>query len=150
MSPGIFQAESILDADEDDQLAAAIQASLKESTKSEAKKKPVITVSDDSDDDEDYDYFESFSAEASNSSFPNVPPKVDNKTDTSKDLFEPDDEDDDKEENNEQSWEKYLGDKGDPHSSIMIRFPDGNRVTKDIPCTSQFMVSYFEILFAYL
>ena len=43
-------------------------------------------------------------------------------------------------DNNEENWEKYLGDKDDAHSSIMIRFPDGNRVTKDIPCSSQFQV----------
>ena len=36
-----------------------------------------------------------------------------------------------------------MGDKDDAHSSIMIRFPDGNRVTKDIPCSSQFQVRIF-------
>ena len=39
------------------------------------------------------------------------------------------------------NWEIYLGSKEDPISSIMIRFPDGNRVTKEIPCSSQFLVS---------
>ena len=39
------------------------------------------------------------------------------------------------------SWEEYLGDQQDPLSSIMIRFPDGNKVTKEIPCSSQFLVS---------
>jgi len=124
--------ESILDADEDDQIAAAIQASLKEQS---AKKQKVENSdnSDDEDDDDDGDYFESFSAEVSNSSFPTrTAKKIEEKeTDTSKDLFEVDD-------NNEENWEKYLGDKDDAHSSIMIRFPDGNRVTKDIPCSSQF------------
>ena len=53
-------------------------------------------------------------------------------------------------DNNEENWEKYLGDKDDAHSSIMIRFPDGNRVTKDIPCSSQFQVriSHFLLLFS--
>ena len=32
-----------------------------------------------------------------------------------------------------------LGSKEDPLSSIMIRFPNGNRVTKEIPCSSQFL-----------
>ena len=41
------------------------------------------------------------------------------------------------------NWEQYLGPKEDPHSSIMIRFPDGNRVTKEIPCSSQFLVRFF-------
>ena len=30
----------------------------------------------------------------------------------------------------------------------MIRFPDGNRVTKEIPCSSQFLVSLY--LYIYL
>ena len=29
----------------------------------------------------------------------------------------------------------------------MIRFPDGNRVTKDIPCSSQFLVRLFTLQF---
>ena len=36
-------------------------------------------------------------------------------------------------------WVHDLGSKEDPKSSIMIRFPDGNRVTKEIPCSSQFL-----------
>ena len=76
--------ESILDADEDDQIAAAIQASLKETTK---KKEVVVENSDDSDSDGDYDYFESFSAEASNSSLPTTSQKIEEKqTDTSQDI----------------------------------------------------------------
>ena len=42
-------------------------------------------------------------------------------------------------------WESYLGNKDDPNSSIMIRFPNGNRVTKEIPCSSKFMVSMLHI-----
>ena len=41
-----------------------------------------------------------------------------------------------------------MGDKDDAHSSIMIRFPDGNRVTKDIPCSSQFQVRIFVFFFS--
>ena len=52
-------------------------------------------------------------------------------------------------DNNEENWEKYLGDKDDAHSSIMIRFPDGNRVTKDIPCSSQFQVRILGFLLLY-
>ena len=44
--------------------------------------------------------------------------------------------------NGTSNWEDYLGSKEDPNSSIMIRFPDGNRVTKEMPCSSQFMVSF--------
>ena len=42
---------------------------------------------------------------------------------------------------NGDSWENYLGDENDPKSSIMIRFPDGKREKKEIPCSSQFRVS---------
>ena len=45
-------------------------------------------------------------------------------------------------EKDDSNWEIYLGSKEDPISSIMIRFPDGNRVTKEIPCSSQFLVSF--------
>ena len=44
-------------------------------------------------------------------------------------------------------WESYLGNKDDPNSSIMIRFPNGNRVTKEIPCSSKFMVSILHTYF---
>uniref|UniRef100_A0A0K2V1H0 UBX domain protein 7 [Anolis carolinensis] n=2 Tax=Lepeophtheirus salmonis TaxID=72036 RepID=A0A0K2V1H0_LEPSM len=34
-------------------------------------------------------------------------------------------------------WEEYLGKSDDPISSIMIRFPDGARESKDFPSTSK-------------
>merc|ERR1712029_1279475 len=37
------------------------------------------------------------------------------------------------------SWEDFLGDPNDPKSSIMIRFPDGQREAKNIPSSSTFM-----------
>ena len=49
--------------------------------------------------------------------------------------------DSNKVEENGDSWESYLGDEDDPKSSIMIRFPDGKREKKEIPCSSQFRVS---------
>ena len=39
------------------------------------------------------------------------------------------------------SWEDFLGDPADEKSSIMIRFPDGQREAKNIPCSSTFMVN---------
>merc|ERR1712228_485180 len=42
-------------------------------------------------------------------------------------------------EKGDSNWEIYLGSKEDPISSIMIRFPNGNRITKEIPCSSQFL-----------
>ncbi len=116
--------KSILDADEDDQIAMAIQASLKEAEK---KKKNAPEHGDDNDEDDDFDdeedYFESFSAENSNSC--SQPAKHIAKTETKK----------------IDDWEQYLGNEEDPNSSIMIRFPNGTRVTKEIPCSSQFLVS---------
>ena len=39
------------------------------------------------------------------------------------------------------TWQDYLGNETDPKSRIMIRFPDGRRESKNISCSSQFMVS---------
>merc|ERR1712018_838024 len=41
--------------------------------------------------------------------------------------------------NDDKTWEEYLGNEEDPKSSIMIRFPDGRREAKNIPCSSKFM-----------
>ncbi len=35
---------------------------------------------------------------------------------------------------------EYLGDENGEKSSIIIRFPDGKKEKKDIPCSSKFMV----------
>jgi len=118
---------SILDADEDDQLAAAIAASLKESSKQSSKP---TDDSDSSESDSDSDLIESFSAENSNSaplpaiSSKTVKTEINTKSEKGDAVA---------------SWEEYLGDKEDPLSSIMIRFPDGHKVTKEIPCSSQFL-----------
>ena len=45
-------------------------------------------------------------------------------------------------EDSSSSWEEHLGDPSDPKSSIMIRFPDGQREAKNIPSSSTFMVSF--------
>jgi len=120
---------SILDADEDDQLAAAIAASLKETSKERSKP---TEDNDSSDSDSDSDLIESFSAENSNSApLPAISSNTAKTEINTKVASEKDDV--------VTSWEEYLGDKEDPLSSIMIRFPDGNRVTKEIPCSSQFL-----------
>merc|ERR1719468_318033 len=118
---------SILDADEDDQLAAAIQASLKESEKQQEKARKAENSDSSSDEEEDDgDFFEaSFSAETSNSGISTSATAKTHK-------------DSNKVEENGDSWESYLGDEDDPKSSIMIRFPDGKREKKEIPCSSQF------------
>ena len=48
----------------------------------------------------------------------------------------------------QKTLETYLGSELDPKSTIMVRFPDGRRETKIIPCTSQFMVSFKTIKLA--
>lgn len=129
-------ANCILDADEDDQLAAAIAASLKETTQSTSK---VLGTNSSNSDDSDSEFFEeSFSAENSNAtptlpsfSSKNYAKLVESaKTETNTKV---------ESEKCSSNWEIYLGSKEDPNSSIMIRFPDGNRVTKEIPCSSQFL-----------
>ena len=37
-------------------------------------------------------------------------------------------------------WTDYLGDEAGEKTSIIIRFPDGKKEKKDIPCSSKFMV----------
>jgi len=131
-------ANCILDADEDDQMAAAIAASLKETTQSTSK---VLGTNSDSDDSDAEFFEESFSAENSNSaptlpsfSSKNYAKLVESaKTETNTKVESK------KGDACSSSWEIYLGSKEDPLSSIMIRFPDGNRVTKEIPCSSQFL-----------
>jgi len=118
---------SILDADEDDQLAAAIAASLKETSKKTLK---APDDSDFSDSDSDSDLIEGFSADNSNSG-----PMPASSSNTAENITKVQPEKEDAVAN----WEEYLGDQQDPLSSIMIRFPDGNKVTKEIPCSSQFL-----------
>jgi len=131
-------ANCILDADEDDQMAAAIAASLKETTQSTSK---VLGTNSDSDDSDSEFFEESFSAENSSSaptlpsfSSKNYAKLVESaKTETNTKV------ESEKSDTASSNWEIYLGSKEDPLSSIMIRFPDGNRVTKEIPCSSQFL-----------
>ena len=60
---------SILDADEDDQIAAAIRASLVESKKDEKKNTTFDSDVSEEDDESLFDNVESFSADNSNSAF---------------------------------------------------------------------------------
>jgi hypothetical protein len=143
---------SILDADEDDQMAAAIRASLAEAARQTSKKAFKYSNSDDSDDDDDDSSIEAFTPtkESSNSAPPsrselegNYNPGTSSSSFASMmDKGEPLIAADGLSTNttNGSSWEDYLGNKDDAKASIMIRFPDGKRVTKNIPCSSQFLV----------
>ena len=43
-------------------------------------------------------------------------------------------------ENDQEDWKKYLGSDDEEKSSIVIRFPDGTRESKELPCSSKFKV----------
>merc|ERR1712223_2022561 len=98
--------DNIIDADEDDQLAAAIKASLAESQKPtssdsicDAIKSRLADTYTETPSDSD---LEVYSGDDSNLSTP-----------AKKNLFD----------NGDKTWEEYLGNEEDAKSSIMIRFP---------------------------
>jgi len=129
--------ENIIDADEDDQLAAAIQASLTESQKSasdacvDAIKRRITDTYTDTPSDSD---LEIYSGDESNLS---TPVKIT--------KSKPENNDTEREAEcisvvkEGTTWQDYLGNETDPKSRIMIRFPDGRRESKNISCSSQFM-----------
>ena len=133
-----------LDANENDQVAAAIAASLKEtSTQSTSK---VLGTNSDSDDSEFFEENYSADSEDSNSAAPTLPSfslsknyakLVESAKTTETNTAKVESEKCDSAGSS--NWEIHLGSKEDPLSSIMIRFPDGNRVTKEIRCSSQFL-----------
>ena len=141
-----------LDANENDQIAAAIAASLKETTAQSTSFK-ILGTNSDSDRDSDSEFFEenySADSEDSNSAAPTLPSfslskkyakLVESAKTTETNTAKVESEKCDSAGSS--NWEIYLGSKEDPNSSIMIRFPDGNRVTKEIPCSSQFLVSSY-------
>lgn len=75
-------------------------------------------------------------------------------------LDEPDDNHDNKEEGEKahdengggdvtednRHWTDYLGSAEDEKSQLLIRFPDGKREKKDLPCSSPFIVSSQPVL----
>jgi hypothetical protein len=126
-----FLKETILDASEDDQLQAAIRASLAAST-AQNQKAPVSDDEFQSDEDEDQptEWFDSESdsrASEPRKTEPEPPQPVGNRLEASGTA------DDD--------WERHLGPEADPISSIVFRFPDGSKEQKALPCTSTLMVS---------
>ncbi|EFX89353.1 hypothetical protein DAPPUDRAFT_190703 [Daphnia pulex] len=121
--------ETILDASEDDQLQAAIRASLAAST-AQNQKAPVSDDEFQSDEDEDQptEWFDSESdsrASEPRKTEPEPPQPVGNRLEASGTA------DDD--------WERHLGPEADPISSIVFRFPDGSKEQKALPCTSTLM-----------
>ena len=144
-------ANCILGANENDQLAAAIAASLKETTAQSTSSK-VLATNSDSDDSEFFEECYSADSEDSNSAAPTLSSfslsktyaklvELTKTTETNTAKVESEK----CEDAGSSNGEIYLGSKEDPLSSIMIRFPDGNRVTKEIPCSSLFLVSFFDL-----
>ena len=43
----------------------------------------------------------------------------------------------------EDDWQKHLGPDTDPLSSIVFRYPDGNKEQKKLPCSSTITVNFF-------
>ena len=136
-----------LDANENDQIAAAIAASLKETTAQSTFSK--IPTTNSNSDDSDSEFFEeNYSADSEDSN--SVAPSSKNyakllvkeesvKTETNTAKVESEKSEKlEKSEKSEKSkkcedagssnGEIYLGSKEDPLSSIMIRFPNGNKI----------------------
>jgi len=161
----------IIDADEDDQLAAAIKASLAESEAAKIHTNKGKPSTDDNDDDEVYSDLE-FTDDENSRDANSVGPSTPRKAPAAADCVRPsssantapsaaqgrDETDPSGEktkavarpesgggrleaggEGSSSSWEEHLGDPSDPKSSIMIRFPDGQREAKNIPSSSTFM-----------
>lgn len=163
---------SIVDASEDDQLAAAIQASLADSNKSTAtsSRSPPHHTIYDSDSDletfttEDEDSNMSARSPVKKSTTTSLPSlgngaSAATKSADSKPLTSLSSNDKNGKVEKEPSktpssvttstessqsgdfsmWTEYLGDERGEKSSIIIRFPDGKKEKKDIPCSSKFM-----------
>jgi hypothetical protein len=129
-----FFKETILDASEDDQLQAAIRASLAATAAAAAQNQKTPASDDDfqsdEDDDQPTEWFDSESdsrASEPQKTEPEPPQPVGNRLEASGTA------DDD--------WERHLGPEADPISSIVFRFPDGSKEQKALPCTSTLMVS---------
>jgi hypothetical protein len=160
-SKGNSDDDCILDAGEDAQMAAAIRASLAESQPSssddsKAANRRRITVDSDSSDLE-------FSGD--DSSQQNTPVKNNSRSNRSSRAVSPEprkskvngkdnsvvpipskEKEKTASAKNEKDWTEYLGCEKDDKSSILIRFPDGTRESKSLPCSSQFMVSHKKTL----
>ncbi|XP_037563720.1 UBX domain-containing protein 7-like [Dermacentor silvarum] len=119
--------ESIVEEDEESQMRAAIEASLRESS--------ARTHESASDDDQsDLETFDSDTeagpAHASNHSRMQVdspPPTRDDKTKGETSTAKSDVDE----------WKRFLGSESDEKSEVMIRFPDGSRKVMSFPCTSK-------------
>ena len=132
---------SIIDADEDDQIAAAIRASLAQSPK---KSVNIDSDSDFGDPEEDDDSDSDCKSESTSAAKKSkeLGKKLSNSTATPSESSSSDVIDG---ATDSKSWEDYLGSEEDPKSSLMIRFPDGQREAKKLPSSSKLLVSDFKL-----
>ena len=127
--------ETILDASEDDQLMAAIRASLAESSD---KNNDEASGGEDGDEEEDDDVEPWTDSESdSRASLAHTAPSLPEEATTiSTELPS----DDNASAANDCDWERHLGAETDPVSLIIFRFPDGSKEQKSLPATSTLMV----------
>ncbi|XP_064615060.1 UBX domain-containing protein 7-like isoform X2 [Liolophura sinensis] len=165
--------DSIVDASEDDQMMAAIQASLEDNSKS---KPNCVTIDSDSSEDEELETFTDSDDVNSNPS-PVKKPRVSRKkspikkdslcsklTNSANSCSSANHKNSagkkcakrrrssEKEEEKSavvvepERWRNYLGDEGDSQATLMFRYPDGSREQLAIPHTSQlWALVYFVI-----
>ena len=129
-----------MDASEDDQLQAAIRASLA------AENRPSSSNDDDEDNEvesqsEAGDWFDSESEsriigpQAASASEETADGASSQPTEAAETPQAPEEDKDD--------WKKHLGPETDPLSSIIFRYPDGTKEQWSLPCTSTIQVNSF-------
>ena len=150
------QQETILDASEDDQLQAAIRASLSENKRQCEER--YTSSTDDSESEEGPDLFDSESesrvigpqtSDGPKSTETNAATAAVSRQPLVKPQSEAEDEDKEKLDEEltnlvakeEEDWLPYLGPESDPPSSIVFRYPNGEKEQWSIPSTSTIMVS---------
>lgn len=130
-----------MDASEDDQIQAAIRASLAENSKPAASEDSGDTEDvDEEEEEETADWFdsESDSRTGDSSAFRKVQPKEEDVKENPEEPAEPPPPVTEVDDDND--WERHLGVETDPSSSIIFRFPDGSKEQKTLPCTSTLTV----------
>ncbi|XP_023226428.1 UBX domain-containing protein 7-like isoform X1 [Centruroides sculpturatus] len=121
-----LKVESIVDKSEEQQLKAAIEASLNETVSKLSGKGSDLS----DDDDTDVETFES----DSESSLPN---NHDSKNKHIKENSKHCENNENVNDKSASNWKMYLGSNEDPKSELIIRFPDGRRQHITFPCSSQ-------------
>lgn len=130
---------SLLDQSEDDQIKAALAASLKESN---------LTRSSIDDNESDFETFESDSECTGDKLTKN---STEHNSETSCDTIDVvgcSESNDKGDSSTEATWKDYLGADDDPKTELVLRFPDGNREQISWPCSTKIkaLVLYLEEL----